>query len=236
MGYPIMVTKFGRVLRLAFDRGDAPSPEPEVAETSTIEFSAFAEDCRLYGRLAMDGDRLTDMLNDHDEIVLVDVRIEAIADGTIHEVEEFTVSRDEILVVEAAEARGDPTRRTHTQPTPIIARLGPYEVRGFVHLKPGTDALEAIHRRKAMVPLTDASISYDINGVMTHRRAKTVIFNRELVDNITVIDTKLVGSAGVAPAAGHEGATAGAGQEGAVAGAAVAGAAVPDATPGAEAG
>lgn len=191
-----MDTKLGRVLRLAFDRRDSSGDaEPEAPASAEVEFSAFAEDCRLYGRLRMDAERLTDMLNDHDEILLLDVRIEALADGTVHDVAEFTVSRDEILIVEAVDSRGDPTRRTHTQPTPIIAQLGPYEVRGFVHLKPGTDALEAIHRRKAMVPLTGASITYSIGGVTTSRRSETVIFNRELVDQITVIDVKAVDSA-----------------------------------------
>ena len=197
-----MVTKLGRVLRLAFDRSDTTDRgASEAPASSEVEFSAFAEDCRLYGRLRMDADRLTDMLNDHEEILLLDVRIEALADGTIHDVAEFTVSRDEILIVEAVGSRGDPTRRTHTQPTPIIAQLGPYEVRGFVHLKPGTDAVEAIHRRKAMVPLTGASISYTIGGQTTTRRAETVIFNRELVDQITVIDMKAGENAGTVLAA-----------------------------------
>lgn len=196
-----MVTKLGRVLRLAFDRNDSADVEPEVSASPEVEFSAFAEDCRLYGRLRMDAERLTDMLNDHDEILLLDVRIEALADGTIHDVAEFTVSRDEILIVEAVDSRGDPTRRTHTQPTPILVEIGPFEVRGLVHLKPGTDALEAIHRRKAMVPLTGASISYTIGGLTTNRRAETVIFNRELVDQITVIDVKSIDTAGTIDAA-----------------------------------
>ena len=193
-----MATKLGRVLRLAFDRHDpADDAATEAPASPDVEFSAFAEDCRLYGRLRLDAERLTDMLNEHDEILLLDVRIEALADGTIHDVAEFTVSRDEILLVEAVDARGDPTRRTHTQPTPILVEIGPFEVRGLVHLKPGTDALEAIHRRKAMVPLTSASISYTIGGQTSNRRADTVIFNRELADQITVIDVKAVGVAAV---------------------------------------
>ena len=87
-----MDTKLGRVLRLAFDRRDSSGDaEPEAPASAEVEFSAFAEDCRLYGRLRMDAERLTDMLNDHDEILLLDVRIEALADGTVHDVAGYAV-------------------------------------------------------------------------------------------------------------------------------------------------
>lgn len=185
-----MITSIGGVLRLVFHQApepavDAAAPEPDGPE---VELSAYAEDCRLFGRVRLDAARLTDMLNEHEHLVLVDVLAESLAEGTVVEMAEFSVDRDEILIVEATGPRGDPARRLRAHRHPLAVKLGPYELRGYVHLAPGADILGAIRRRKPMIPLTDASISYAVRDTPSVRRAGTLIFNRECTDWLRVID------------------------------------------------
>jgi hypothetical protein len=75
-------------LQLVFRRpdgetGPAFDPVASSATTTDLEVVAYAEDCRLFGHLALSAARLTDMLNEADEIELVDVAVEALADGRI---------------------------------------------------------------------------------------------------------------------------------------------------------
>ena len=73
----------GNRLRVVFQRpgqSDDPqgadNPIPAPALLPLVEFVAYAEDCILYGRVRLAADRLTDMLNEHDEFELVDVMVE----------------------------------------------------------------------------------------------------------------------------------------------------------------
>jgi len=191
----LMIAGIGAVLRLVLHNGPAEPVEADAAADQRqpeVEFSAYAEDCRLSGRIQLDAERLTDMLNDHDEVALVDVVVESLADGTSSRLPEFTVRRDELLVVEATGPRGNPGRRRRAHRHPLAVRLGPYEVRGLVHLVPGADTLDAVRRRRPMVPLTDASIAYERDGAVVQHRERTLIFNRECADWIRTIDPQLV--------------------------------------------
>lgn len=187
-----MITSIGGVLRLVLHH--APEPEPVVEAAAPepdgpeVELSAYAEDCRLFGRVRLDAARLTDLLNTHEALVLVDVLVERLLDGSVVEIPELSVTRDELLVVEATGPRGDPARRTRAHRHPLAVKLGPYELRGYVHLAPGADILGAIRRRRPMIPLTDASISYAVRDAPSVRRAGTLIFNRECADWLRVID------------------------------------------------
>lgn len=164
----------------------APVPEAEVdpsaVRSGELDFTAYAEDCRLSGRAVMDGGRLTDMLNDADEYALIGVTVERFEDGRPIQVETIVVARDELYLVHASGPRGDVARRHHTTPLYVAIKTGPYEVRGFFHALPGTDPVAAIRRRKAMVPLTDARVAYVHGGRLEEVRFETLIFNRELAD------------------------------------------------------
>ncbi len=182
-----MIEIIGRTLRLVF--APDPSGPPRVEEVlpparphTDIDFSAYAEDCRLFGHLILDRDRLTDMLNEIGDLVLVDVMVESLASGEIMEVNELEVSRHDLLAVEATGPRGDPDRRTRLRPSRIGVTLGPYLIRGYVHTTPGADPLLAVRRKRPMVPLTEATIEYQAGTARTRRGGSTIIFNRELAD------------------------------------------------------
>ena len=177
-------------LRLVFRGADVEAPttdEPAVpsAPTTELEVVAYAEDCRLFGHLALSAARLTDMLNEADEIELVDVAVEALADGRIVEMRSMVVRRDELLVVQATGPRGARERRQRTRPHPVAFKTGPYLVRGLLHALPTADPFVALRRRPPMVPLTDGSISYTVAGSTVVRRADTIIVNRAVIDWVT---------------------------------------------------
>jgi hypothetical protein len=193
-----MITSLGSVLRLVLHSSEPVQPivadGPADVHVVEVEFSAYAEDCRLSGLIVLDAERLTDMLNDHAELQLVDVAVESLVDGTVTRLAEFTVQRDELLVVEATGPRGNPGRRMRAHRNPVAVKSGPYELRGLVHLAPGATTLEAVRRRRPMVPMTSASIAYEVAGSRLLHVDRTLIFNRECADWIRVIDPELVES------------------------------------------
>ena len=182
-----MIESLGHRLRVVFGRTAAVEPAVEDGSrhdrlTREIEFVAYGEDCMLSGVVRMAADRLTDMLNEHDEYLLVNVLVEGLAGDRAMEVTEVLVRRDELLIVHAAGPRGNQGRRHRTRSHPVAIQLGPYHVRGYLHVLPGADPIQAIRRRKPMVPLTDAWIEFPADSGRQRLRLGTVMVNREQVD------------------------------------------------------
>lgn len=161
---------------------------PDLARVPEVDFIAYAEDCRIFGHIRLAADRLTDLLNEHEEVLLLDVLVERLADGALFEAKEVLVPRDELLAVHASGPRGSPGRRTRARPFPIAIGLGPYTVRGHLHALPGTDPIANFRRRKPMVPLTEAWIEYELDGELHQGRAGTLIVNRYLCEWIQLVD------------------------------------------------
>jgi hypothetical protein len=185
-----MLDRIPRRLRFAFSKPD-PTVEAEVetaADRGEVDFVAYGEDCVLSGRTVLDSGRLSDMLNDHEEYALIGVSVERFDDGQPLEIDDVVVARDEIFLVHASGPRGDAARRKRTTPQHLAVKMGPYEVRGFFHAQPGVDPVEAIRRRKAMVPLTKVRIEYVLHGEHREIDVDTVIMNREQVDWILAIE------------------------------------------------
>ena len=181
-----------RRLRVVFQRsGDPEDGSTLPGDTGParnllplVDFVAYAVDCVLYGRVRLAAERLTDMLNTHDDLDLVDVMVERLDGQGAIEVKEVLVRRDELLLVHATGPRGNLGRRTRTREHPLAVRIGPYDVRGSLHASPGHDPLMTIIRRKPMVPMTDAWIEYLSGGERRRRRVGALIVNREQIDTV----------------------------------------------------
>jgi hypothetical protein len=198
VGAPALVEHSGvtrsisRRLRVVFQRSGDPDDRsglPADAEPARnllplVDFVAYAEDCVLYGRVRLAAERLTDMLNGHDEFELVDVMVERLDGLGAMEVKEVLVHRDELLLVHATGPRGNQARRTRTREHPLAVRIGPYEIRGSLHAFPGHDPLATILRRKPMVPMTDAWIEYTAGAERRRRRVGALIMNRQQIDTV----------------------------------------------------
>ena len=143
----------GRRLRMVMrrERPDAALTEQVASEAFVpppveVEFVAYAEDSILSGRVALTADRLTDLLNDHDQYTLVDVLVESLVDGRAIERREVLVDRDELSIVHLLGPRGSSDRRIRTRQHPVAIQLGPYHVRGYLHALPGSNPIDSIRR------------------------------------------------------------------------------------------
>jgi hypothetical protein len=200
-----MIRSLGRRLSLFFHRAPPPGALPEGGHPGAavlypmVDFVAFAEDCTLFGRIRLRAERLTDMLNDHEEVELVDVMVQSLTDPSVIEIKEVIVPRHELLLVSATGPRGDLNRRTRTRQTSVAVAIGPYTVRGNLHTVPFVDAMSALHRRSAMVPLTDAVLDYQMGGDWHRQRLGALIVNRVSIDHI-IEAVEHDGPVGVAPA------------------------------------
>jgi len=149
-----------------------------------VEIQAYSGDCRVSGRIDLGDRRLTDLLNDTEELLLEDVRIESLADGHVVEVPELRVGRSELYAVVAGGPRGDEARRLHTHTIPVEVDLGPYFVRGSVHGTAASDPLAAVPRRGPWVPLTDAILTYRLGDDLVTEDVATLLVNRGLASSV----------------------------------------------------
>jgi hypothetical protein len=175
------------VFRLAF-RSRAVEPEPEPVEgPAEIDFVAYAEDCVLSGRVRLAADRLSDLVNEHDQVELIDVLATDLVGGDPIEVHEMVIGRSEILVLHATGPRGRADRRHRTRQVPIVASIGPYEVSGYLHVRPGSDALTSLQRARPIVALSDATVEYEVDGQDRHHWVDTALINWALASSIVEI-------------------------------------------------
>jgi hypothetical protein len=150
-----------------------------------IEFVGFAGDCTIAGRMTMFGDRLTDFLNGQERFRIHHVEFESLEDGHRLAVDSVSVERDDLLAVVATGPRGSEKARVSLQSNRLQVALGPYVVLGRLHSKPGSDVMTAVLKREPMIPLTNATIAYEVAGQIVARDVATIIVNRMQVDWIT---------------------------------------------------
>jgi len=164
----------------------APSPAPPGGSdpgspgVPTVGLTLYTGDALAFGYLPLSAGRVTDLMNDHEEFEFVDAYLQSIDDGHGLELRSVVVARDEIFVAAVGGPRGDPKRRTRTRCIPIELRLGPYDVRGNIHVVPGTDPLISFRSRRTMVPLTEATVEWDAPDGRQVARWETVVVNRLL--------------------------------------------------------
>lgn|GEM_PF-465637 len=181
-----MISDLRRRLRFSAE----PDPVPPTAapmieptrEPIEIELAAYAEDCRIFGFVLVDTDRLTDYLNQRERYELRDVLVVALEDGRASEAKTLIVERGELLAVRASGPRGNANRRGRTRPYPVTLQTGPYTVRGHLHGLPGGDPIMQLRRRRPMVALTESWIEYLSEGESHRGRVGTIIVNREVID------------------------------------------------------
>jgi hypothetical protein len=161
---------------------DAAEPGVDGEGLPEIAFVAYTSDERLSGRLRLEASRLSDMLNDHDEYLLVDALAERLPKGGSLVVSEILVRRGELPLVHAFGPRGDRTQRIPTQRHRIVLRAGRYLVSGRLHSGHGEDPLASLRARRPMVPLTDATIEFRRGTEVIQEPTGTIVVNREHVD------------------------------------------------------
>ena len=117
----------------------------------------------------MFGDRLTDFLNGQDRFHIHKVIFESLDDGHLVAEDSVSITRDDLLAVIASGPRGSEAQRVELAETRMQLSIGPYLILGRVHTAPGADPVSSVMQREPMVPLTDATIAYDVAGNVVAR-------------------------------------------------------------------
>ena len=188
----ISPSSIGGTTTLVLERQAESPHEPDfVADAPLVGFDAFLPDVRVFGWVRLEAGRITDILNLHSELILVNVQVERLADGCV-ELERMRLERDNLLAVRAGGPRGDPSLRQRSRLHPLVVQSGPFLIGGYLHARIGVDPLEEIDHRPQMVPLSTGWLEHWIDGRRHRQWAGTIVFNRALVDAI-----RLVGEGGL---------------------------------------
>jgi hypothetical protein len=150
-----------------------------------IEFIAFAADCTVTGKMTMFGERLTDFLNGQERFRVHHLEVESLADGHKAAIDSLSLERSDLLAVVATGPRGNEKQRVALQANRLQVSIGPYLILGRIHSKPGSDAVASVMKRDPMIPLTQATIAYEVAGAIVARDLPTIIVNRLLADWIS---------------------------------------------------
>ena len=147
-----------------------------------IPFIGYAMGRRLIGHVECEGERLTDLLNRVESIVVRETFLENFEDDTVTNLGDGEVDRSILYAVEASDGRGETTRRIHTIRHRLQFQLGPYTALGLLHSLPGQMPLPYLHARGPMIPLSDATIGFSSRGSLKMRDVGTLIINRDMLD------------------------------------------------------
>ena len=148
-----------------------------------IPFAAYAEDCTVSGGVALDTDRLSDMLSATEEFEIDGAAFRALDDGRVVEAATAAICLDDLYVIAATGPRGRQDRRLWTRQVPVRASIGPYSVVGYLHAPPTIDPFNSAQRR-AIVPLTAATIEYTMDGAVAREHSDAVLLNRLKIDRL----------------------------------------------------
>ncbi len=162
-----------------------------------IPFIGYAQGRRFIGYVECEGDRLTDVLNRSESVVIRETYVESFEDETVDNLGDGEVDRSILYAVEASGARGEVARRIHTVRQRLAVQLGPYTALGLLHSLPGQLPLPNLHSRGPMIPLTDATIGFVCRGSLRLRDVGTLIVNRDLLDWVRASDDDALAFPGV---------------------------------------
>jgi hypothetical protein len=143
-----------------------------------IEFAGYAGDCRVFGRVASLGERLTDLLNAGERITVRDVRLESLEDGHPVTMPDLVLELADLHAVIGHGPRGLRVQRIRTEEHRLRLGVGPYVILGDLHTPPDRDPIGDVLRRPSMVPLTNATIAYQFAGQAHAEDVGTIIVNR----------------------------------------------------------
>jgi len=155
------------------------------ATTMPVDFIAFTADRRIQGVIPLADDRLSDMLNSVPRVVIRGALIEDLASGAPPRPADLTLAVGSIVAVLVAGRRGVENRRRRTELHRARIGLNRFVVSGSLHVPVGAaehlasgDPARVLAGRDILVPLTDATITYDRADAPTIETFETILVNR----------------------------------------------------------
>jgi hypothetical protein len=150
-----------------------------------VELIVFTADCRIRGAIPLADDRVSDMLNSVPRVVIRGALIEDLVADAPSETADVTVAIGSVVAVLVAGRRGMETRRRKTDTRRARIGLTRFVVSGSLHVPAGTsdraasgDPAVVLAGRDVLVPLTDATITYDRADTPTSEQFETILVNR----------------------------------------------------------
>lgn len=162
-----------------------------------VPFIGYALGRRFMGYVDCEGERLTDVLNRSESIVLRDSYVESFDDDTVTNLGDGEVDRSILYAVEASGSRGEAARQIQTIRHRLQVQLGPYSALGLLHELPGQLPLPHLYSRGPMIPLSDATLAFACRGAMQLRDIGTLLVNREMLDWVRASDDAALAFPGV---------------------------------------
>jgi hypothetical protein len=159
-----------------------------------IPFAAYAPDCTVAAEMSLDADRLSDLLTASEAVNVEAAQLQALDDGRVVEAGDATLLLDDLCLVTATGPRGRVDRRVWTRQLPARARVGPYEVLGYIHGAPTIDPFATVERR-AIVALTSSVIEYERAGERVRDEVDVVLINRRKIDLLEPVTAADLGTA-----------------------------------------
>ncbi len=159
----------------------------DAAQTG-VDFVAFADDCRVVGKVDLADARLADLMNRQETILVRECVVTSTADGHVRSFDLLEISRDELDIVVVTGPRGDPTRRLATRPAEVAMQLGPYSAAGFIHGPPTANPVRGFFNRPVMVAMTEAVLEYQYCRESVEERFHTVLINRRLAESLHLLE------------------------------------------------
>jgi hypothetical protein len=150
-----------------------------------VELIAFTADTRIHGVIPLADDRVSDMLNSVPRVVIRAAVIEDLVSGRPPQTADLTLAVGSIVAVLVSGRRGVDSRRRRTELHRARVGLTRFVVSGSLHVPAGAaerlasgDPSRVFAGRDILVPLTDATISYDKADEPTVERFETILVNR----------------------------------------------------------
>ncbi len=150
-----------------------------------VELIVFTADRRIRGLIPLADDRLSDMLNSVPRVVVRAAEIEDLVASNPAQTADVTLAVGSIVAVLVSGRRGLDSRRRRTEVHRARIGLTRFVVSGSLHVPIGaadwvtsTDPAVVLAGRDILVPLTDATITYDKADQPTSERFETILVNR----------------------------------------------------------
>jgi hypothetical protein len=154
-----------------------------------IDFKGYAGDCTIAGQIETNGQRVSDALDQAEEVVVHEATLHSLAGASEMYTGEIVLRRDDLFAVEARGPSGSEQRRVRTVRHALRVELGPYTCFGELHTLPGVQPLRTLLVRRTMVPLTNCLVHFRRGGSDEFRRAPLLIVNGSLIRHVEMATT-----------------------------------------------
>jgi hypothetical protein len=173
---------------------EAQASAVDVADNELAPVEVYTQTHMVFGLVATEGRRLSDILNTNSTLAIRDTTTTALFDGV--EVGSPTygwtsIPTDDIVLAMPPEHVSPRQLRVHRRQHRVRIGTGPFEVNGIAHVLPGTGLDPYVLRtRTRFLALTDAAITNTLGPVPWERGARVVLVNvhpiRDLREVVTI--------------------------------------------------